>query len=124
MFCHLSRASMVQKGYLQHKVQVNAKIPEELPEIQINSQPLSSQNSVKSHFSGFLNFHFHKQRHIYLPKLPQSKYTSYVKLGFALISLGFTAFAGYNYHRSADLTELQLGVITHEEYNLCHPKTH
>ena len=112
-----------------------SELPEEFLDISSKGASSSSYSSVYSKWGGLFNVHVHRHRHINPPELPQSKITTYTKIGFAIIGLGFTAFAGYNYNRAvdaairsadaavraADLSALQQGIIDKEEYYRRHP---
>lgn len=107
---------MICTKFPYNKEVLLSELPEDLPD----SGPSYNHKSSIPRFGGFLNFHFH--RHIYPPELPQSKFSGYAKITFALVGLGVTAIAGYNYHRTADAAEVQAGLMTPQEYNQRHPK--
>lgn len=71
----------------------------------------------------------HTHHHYHPPGVPPSALYRNCGIGFALIGLGLTSYACYQYHisaeaivRVADAAEVQAGLMTKEEFRTRHPK--
>jgi len=127
IFRYLTDASfflikLICDKYVNYKEILLTEMPEELPESSTTSR------SSNPRWGGIFNFHFHKHKHMYPPQPPISNFAYYGKIAFAITGLAFTAFAGYNYHRtadaavrSADAAEVQAGLMSKEEFKKRHP---